>query len=521
MLDKISIIAWLSNNQIRTETGDLIDLKSHFYLYDIYRDFSPFLVVKKAAQVGLTTTQILKTIWGVSRYKIDSITTYPTVADAQEISGSKVNRLIAQNPIIGKMISSNKDSVSMKQIAGNIWHIRGTWTDKAAMMVSSDWNSMDEVDASKQDVLEMYDTRLQHSKYRWRHFYSHPSSEGFGIDKLFTQTDQKHWFIKCPKCFKEQFLSWPESLDPERRVYQCKYCQAELSDENRRVGRWVKKYADREGSGYWIPLLICPWVSAEQVLKYHEEKSEEYFYNKVLGLAYVGKGNKVTWDVIRRNIVQDTHLQQGRIVIGVDTGTTIWYVVGDKQGVFHYGSAKGYEEIEGYLERWPNSIAVFDQGGDLIAPRKLQEKYHGRIFLCHYRSDRKTQQLITWGKGEEAGNVVVDRNRMLQLLVDELTDRRIALWGSENDWYDFYLHWANIYRVEEENALGVPVKRWERSGDDHWCHSLLYWRVGISRFAQEAEFGHMKLDIPESPVIENGKIIAPKLEGAPIDDWEL
>lgn len=521
MLDKISIIAWLDKYKIKTETGQPIDLRSHLFMFDIFRDFSPNLVVMKAAQVGMTTTQILKKIWGIHNFKIDGITTYPTVADAQDIAGNKVNRLVSNNPIIGQMISSDKDTVGMKKINRNMWNIRGTFTEKSAMMISSDWNDTDELDASKQSIVEQYDTRLQHSKYKWRHFYSHPSSEGFGIHKKWLETDQKHWFIKCPACKREQFLSWPQSIDEEREVYQCKYCQSELSDEDRRCGRWVKKYTDREGSGYWIPLLICPWVSAEQILRYHKEKSEEYFYNKVLGLPYVGRGNKVTWDIIRRNIINDTHLQQGRIVIGVDTGTTIWYVVGDKQGIFHYGSAKGYEEIEGFLERWPNSVAVFDQGGDLIAPRKLQEKYGGRIFLCHYRSDRKTQQLITWGKDQEAGNVVVDRNRMIQLVVDEFADKRIALWGSENDWYDFYLHWGNMYRVEEENALGVPVKRWERSGDDHLAHACCYWRVGMSRFAQEAEFGMAKLDIPESPTIFDGTTLAPKLEGAPIDDWEL
>lgn len=473
----------------------------------------------KAAQVGLSTTQILKKIWGIQRYGIDGITTYPTVSDAQDISGNKVNRLVANNPCIASMISADKDSVAMKKIGKNMWNIKGTWTEKSAMMISSDWNDYDELDASKQDVISQYSTRLQHSTFRWEHSYSHPSSEGFGVHKLWLKSDQKHWFVKCKACNKEQFLAWPASIDPEREVYQCKYCKVELSDEDRRTGRWVKKQ-NSEISGYWIPLLICPWVSAKQILVYSREKSPEYFANKVLGLPYVGSGNKVTWGILQRNIVDAEHPMDDRIVIGVDTGTTIWHVLGDKNGLFYRGSSKGYEEIEGYLERWKNSIAVFDQGGDLIAPRKLQEKYPGRVFLCHYRADRKTQQLITWGKGQEAGAVVVDRNRMIQLLVDEFTDKRIPLWGKESDWYDYYLHWANIYRVEEENALGVPVKRWERSGDDHWVHASLYWRIGISRFAEMASFAPPKLDIPESPEIIDGTIQAPKVEGS-IQDWEI
>lgn len=519
-LEDQSIIAWIVKNNLKTETGQPFDLRNGLYMYDILRDFSPTLVMKKAAQIRATTTQLVKKIWGINHYKIDGITTLPTVADAHEISSNKINRLAAQNPCISRLVSSDKDTMAMKKIGNNMWSIRGTWIEKGAMMISSDWNDYDEVDASKQDVLEQYDTRLQHSRYKWRHFYSHPSSEGFGIDKLYTNSDQKHWFVKCGACKQEQYLSWPESICEERQVYQCKHCHSVLSDEMRRCGRWIYKQK-HEVSGYWIPLLICPWVSAKEVIKYNVEKSPEYFFNKVLGLAYVGSGNKVTWGVIQRNINPEQYLPNDRVVIGVDTGTTIWYVVGDRNGIFHYGSAKGYDEVEGFLKRWPNAIAVFDQGGDLIAPRKLQEKYPGRIFLCHYRSDRKTQQLITWGKDKEAGNVVVDRNRMIQMVVDEFTDKRIPLHGTEKDFYDYYLHWANMYRVEEENALGVPVKRWERSGDDHLCHATVYWRIAISRFSEMAQFGQFDLGIPESPVVEDGKVQAPKLEGAYIHDWEL
>lgn len=498
-------MAWLVKNNIKTETGEPINLESHLFMWDIFKDFNPNLCVMKAAQVGMTTTQILKKIWGMNHYKIDGITTYPTVADAQDIAGNKVNRLVANNPCIAKMISSDKDTQGMKKIGNQMWSIKGTWTEKSAMMISSDWNDYDEIDASKQQVIEQYATRLQHSKFRWEHAYSHPSAEGFGIHKKWLASDKKHWFIKCEKCQKEQYLSWPENIDEERRCYQCKFCHAELTNEDRRVGRWVKQ-VESDVSGYWIPLLMCSWISADQILKYKAEKSEPYFFNKVLGLPYIGSGNKVTWEMFSRGIKAGANLQEGRIVIGVDTGTTIWYVCANEQGFFHYDKAKGYEEIENLMVRWPSAVCVFDQGGDLIAPRKLQEKYPGRIFLCHYRANRKTQELITWGKGPEEGNVVVDRNRMIQLIVDEMADGRVVFNGTETDWYDVYLHWANMYRVEEEDALGVPVKRWERSGPDHLAHAMLYCRVGLDRFIGQGTgqiFGPKKKSFAETGLFIN------------------
>jgi hypothetical protein len=227
---------------------------------------------------------------------------------------------------------------------------------------------------------------------------------------------------------------------------------------------------------------MCPWVPAKEIVENFHSKDAEYFYTKILGLPYVGSGNKVTEDVINRNLTSETNDQSGRIVIGVDTGAHVHYVIGNQQGLFHYGESDNYSEIEGFLKRWPRSIIVFDAGGDLITPRMLREKYRGRVYLCHYRRDRKTMQLIRWGKGEEEGNVVVDRNRMIQVIVDEFTDKRIPIFGTKEEWWDFYTHWANMRRVDEVDSLGVMEKKWERVGPDHWAHACVYWRAGMAKF---------------------------------------
>jgi hypothetical protein len=60
----------------------------------------------------------------------------------------------------------------------------------------------------------------------------------------------------------------------------------------------VKKFKNREISGYQVSSLFCPWISAEKIISYYQDKSEEYFYNKVLGLPYIGAGTTVTEDTI-------------------------------------------------------------------------------------------------------------------------------------------------------------------------------------------------------------------------------
>jgi hypothetical protein len=488
MLEKVSIHRWIQKHGLKTEQGDPISFKDHLFLFDPYRDLTPKQVIFKAAQIGFSTLAILKSLWIARNRGLNIIYTLPTESDRNAFVGGKVNRIITQNPILQEY-TKDKDSVEQKSVGESIINYKGTWTEKAAIMVSSDLNIYDEVDASKQSVVEQYSTRLQHSKFKWEWYFSHPSSVGSGVDTYWDRSDQKHWFIKCSRCNSHQFMEWPKSIRDGQ--YICKACEKPLREEDRRVGEWVQKYTDRQFSGYWIPLMICPWVPATEIEEYHKYKTEEYFYNKVLGLPYVGGGNKLTKDHFMRNLTTKilTPDRNERVVIGVDTGKQIHYVCGGQYGLFYYDTAKDYDEIEQLFHRWPRSIAVIDQGGDLIGPRKLREKYPGRVYLCTFGEDRKTKELIRWGQRDEDGAVIADRNRMIQLTVDEFTDKLIPVQGTENDWFDYWLHWNNLTRRKEMDEKTNTVKRkiWIRSGDDHWALATVYCRIGLSRFAGDSQ----------------------------------
>lgn len=484
MLSEVSIVAWITEHGIKNEAGNPIDFRDHLFLLDIYEDQSPKLVCYKAAQIGFSTMAILKSLWLAKHRKLDIIYTMPSSSDMKDFVGGKVNRIISQNPVLLDYVK-DKDSIEQKQVGDNIVYYRGTFTEKAAIAVSSDLNIHDEEDRSKQAIIQQYGSRLQHSKHKWEWHFSNPSVEGNGVSRYWADSDQKHWFIKCRACTREQYLSWPDSIDIQRSAFVCKHCKHELSREERRVGRWVRRFKDKPYSGYWISLLMAPWITAGEIIRYHETKSAEYFANFVLGLPYVGEGNQVTPDIIFRNCTPEIN-SQDRVVIGCDSGLKKHYVLGNKDGLFYAGIAKDWKEIESLLAKYERSIAVIDALPDLTEPRKLREKYPGRVFLCHYARDRKTFQLIRWGKKEEAGNVTVDRNRMMQIVIDDFANRKIPLQGTQDDWEPLQSHFATLYKVVTPDTLGVPQAVWETSnGMDHFAHACLYWRVGMDRFRND------------------------------------
>lgn len=481
-----SIRIFIERYGIKNEQGIPLEFKDRRFLLDIYKDLSPLQVVMKAPQIGLTTLMTIKSMWVANYLKKDIIYTLPTQSDVQGMAAGSINRIVAQNPIFSEWVRDH-DSVESKRVGSQTIHYRGTWTGKQAMMVPSQLNIHDEVDASKQDIVEQYETRLQAQKGGWRWYFSHPSLPDTGVAKWWELSDQKHWFITCPHCEEVQYLSWPDSIDADKRTYVCKKCRGTLSDDDRRDGHWYPKFHGKQFSGYWVSQLMCPWITAEKILDDFAEKTPEYFWNYVLGLPYAGGDAKLIQQHLFQNLTghQDVPEKDERVVLGIDTGAKLDFVLGNERlGLFHHGDTTDYGMLNGFMDSWPLCIAVIDAGGDFIGAQKFQERWPGRVFKAYAGEDRKTNQLFRWGEKNDQGQVIYDLNRVWQLCVDEFRDHRLPLQGTEQDWWEYWLDWKNMSRIKivDPHTNMLKGTKWVRNGRNHRASATLFWRIGMDKF---------------------------------------
>lgn len=497
---------WTIKHKLKNEVGFPIEFQKRKFLFDIYNDLSPLQVLLKPPQIGATVMNALKSFWVAKKLRRQIIYTLPTISDVQDMVGGSFNRIIAQNPILMDWVKDH-DTVEQKSVGDSIIFYRGTFTAKQAMMIPSGLNIHDEVDASNMEVITQYENRLQAQEDGgWRWYFSHPSLAGHGVDVYWQQSDKKEWFITCQDCNEKQTLTWPESINSDGEFYQCKSCKARLIDSARINGQW-EATAEGEFSGYHISQLMLYNKSAKDIIKAFNDpqKDKQYFYNYVLGLPYIGSEDRIEPKTVLMNCVDDVndyYAKDDRVIIGCDTGHGIHYVLRNKQGVFLYGheteitaSKDPYDKIAGFLKTFDKSVAVFDQGGDLIGVRKLQAKYPGRVFLVFYRKDRKSNDYVEWGVDDEFGTVRVDRNRQMTIMVEQMRDiGRYRLNGTKEDWAEFASHFGFLYREEIEvdskpgkddrSLLGTEYV-WKRNGPDHFCHALLYSDIGMQHFNHE------------------------------------
>ena len=494
---------WVKKHKIKNEIGTPIDFTKRRFLWDMYNDLSPFQVMLKPPQIGATVMNTLKSLYVAKKKNRQIIYTLPTQGDVQDMVGGSFNRIIAQNPILMDWVKDH-DTIEQKTVGTSMIFYRGTFTQKQAMMIPSGLNIHDEVDASDASVITAYENRLQAQEDGgWRWYFSHPSLKGHGVDVYWEQSDKKEWFIKCNKCNEKQILSWPESIDLPSERYVCKHCRAVIEDSERINGEW-RKTSTGDFSGYHVSQLMLYNKSAKDIIKAFNDplKDKQYFYNYVLGLPYVSSDDRIDPSVVLRNCVDQVNEQEGRIIMGVDTGHGIHMVAGNKNGIFYYdnfteisASHDPYDELRKLLRRWPKSIVISDQGGDLIGIRKLQAEFPGRVFLVYYRKDRKTVEIVQWGDDEEYGKVQVDRNRMMTLVVEQMRDTgRYTLNGTKEEFEEFASHFGYLYREKiltketkdkDDSSLYGAQYVWKRNGPDHYAHATLYMTVGLQRYGGE------------------------------------
>lgn len=502
---------WALQNKIKNEVGIELDFVKRPWLKDIYNDMSPLQVWLKPPQIGATVCNTLKSLFVAKKKRRQIIYTLPTQGDVQDMVGGSFNRIISQNPILQSWVKDH-DTVEQKSVGDSMIFYRGTFTSKQAMMIPSGLNIHDEVDASDPNVIVQYENRLQAQEDGgWRWYFSHPTISGSGVDVYWQQSDKKEWHIQCSNCMEEQVMTWPDNIDRERGIYICSHCKDPLSEEDRVYkGRWKNQdgtlwtgdvQEPYKFSGWHVSQLMLHNKKATDILSaYHDPlKDQQYFWNYVLGLPYISSDDRIEPNVVLRNCIDIVNERTERTVIGCDTGHGIHYVLMNKDGVFYYDHATEitptktpYDVIRRHLNTFPKSIAVFDQGGDLIGVRQLQTEYPGRVFLCFYNKDKKSIDLVEWGKNEEYWKVRVDRNRMMTLMVEQLRDvGRIILNGTIEEWAEFASMFGNIYREKivtketkgkDDRSLYGNEFVWKRSGPDHYCHALLYALVGMQKY---------------------------------------
>ena len=359
IIESASIAPWIQLINLSTSKGTPLTWNNHPFMVQPLMDWSKNIVFKKPTQIGFSTIAIVKMLYKASREKISVIYTLPTTSDVRKFVTARVDPMLETCPYLGQKMkpygTTLADSTELKRLGGSSLYFRGSWTEQQAQSIDADIVVIDELDFSKPEIAEMYEERLEGSgSLGMMYQFSVPSIPGVGIDRLYDDSCQFEWYNKCPHCKRLQALNIFENLDRTNRIYRCKFCKSEITDDARRSGIWIARYPNREVHGYHISQLAAPWISADRlIVKEEKAKSKKHFYNYSLGLAYHMQSKLIGDKEIYRMVTGPEPVNSAEgTVVGIDQGDIFYIAIGRLEKI---------KDTEMYQKRIINLITAEDE----------------------------------------------------------------------------------------------------------------------------------------------------------------
>lgn len=148
---------------------------------------------------------------------------------------------------------------------------------------------------------------------RKRLLVSTPTLKGdSAIDDAFEDSDQRHYYVRCPHCHDEQTLVWRDAQGrdhviwdkdeqgrhlPETARYVCAHCGVLIDLDAAKTtmleeGRWIKHNPENRTAGFYINELYSPWRKLREIVEdYLAAKREgmesfKTWWNTSMGLSW-------------------------------------------------------------------------------------------------------------------------------------------------------------------------------------------------------------------------------------------
>jgi len=498
-----SILEWIVAEGIVNERGETFDFSDRPFLIDILTDFTPNIVVTACAQVGKSVTFSIKTLFALKYFHFNVIYTFPTESDVIKFVKSKFNKILQSNH--HQFSEMNTDSVQLKELNNRFLFFNGTVSDSAAISDTADLLIHDELSRSDQDTINTYKSRTKASPYKGRWLFSNPGSERDELDLAWIKSDQKEWVIECPHCSDRHFLSWPESIDIEKKCYVCRACRKEISDDVRRRGTWEAQNGKSKISGYHISHLMCPWIKAEEIIE-DSEGDPEYFNNFVLGLAYSPGDLSVTKTTIL-DLWTPRDLTTGNIYLGVDVGNIKHYTIGSEKGIIKIGRFSKESELDDIIRTWKPTAGVVDAMPDNTFSKYLCETYPWMRMSFFQENTNNPQTIVWWGEGEKNSIVYSHRDRILdRMLLDMIEAKWLISAKADKDFQLFIKHFETLRRTKVTNNKGIERYVWDSTtGEDHFVFSTLYYRLAVMAGGSGVFYSDSMM-VDKDPVIDANNV---------------
>ncbi|WP_454287248.1 phage terminase large subunit family protein [Rhizobium arsenicireducens] len=513
----MSMSDWIvTNTKLRKKP---FSFAGYEFQQQIVDDMHPSMNVIKCSQIGLTEVQLRKFAAFLARTTaVKAIFSLPTDIMYKRVSQTRFGPLISSEPVFN-MASTEKPvrSVGLYQINQSFGFFTGG-KESDATSIDADALFQDEIDLADQEMLALYQSRLQGSDYKITQSFSTPTFEGYGIHAGFNTSDQHEYVLKCEACnhynipeFTPKFITIPglssdlndlseidsdmaDRIDLENSYVRCESCGKRLNTADPSLRSWVPRFPGRRTRGYRVSpfcvhKLAKPSYITDQLVKYKAKDALRRWYNTVLGQAYNDANARLSEVDILAVMRGEGTVGVGNgepVAVGIDVGLTC-HITLAKLGqaypvVFDWRQVSAdnlIDEVRTILQTYNVITGCIDRNPYTPLSNEIRDMSQRRILPVEYAgaAGAVSVQLVK-DELEVLSHVRGNRTMILDAVAGAVRKRKIDFYGYGRNQRLILDQLQDMVRLEHEvnerTKEEMPA-RWQKlTGNDHFFHSLGY-----------------------------------------------
>lgn len=484
-------------------------------------DLHPNMAVIKPSQIGLTEIQIRKSLGFITRNRgVSLIYTMPTDDMQERLSSTRVLPLVRDEKVFNLEGQSENRPVRSKgliQVGSSFMYITGG-KEADATSIPADVVFNDEIDISNQQILALFNSRLQNSDWRINQQFSTPTFVNFGVDMAYNGSDQHVYLCKCDACnhwqeplFTKQFVVIPgmpdevelleidEALIDQGKIdlmnayVQCEKCRAPLDLGRKELREWVPRFQSRSHHrGYRISPFSTDRLGIDyivtQLFKYRQRDYMRGFFNTVLGQSYTANNARLSDAQVEAcfsNIMDIPKVDTSRPCwLGIDVGQTCHLILSqgetlNRQETILFLSIpidNLYAEVENILATYNVKGGGVDRHPYTPSANALRDLSNGVIMPIEYRGMKDLNLVKDQLDPDMITHAQVNRTSIIDDAFNMVKSQKVLFRGYGNQKSAIKAHFQDMVRDEQPEKEARWVKL---SGNDHYAHAWIFAVAGM------------------------------------------
>jgi phage terminase large subunit GpA len=464
------------------------------WLRDMHDSEAKWNIGQKSAQMGYTVVGMNRTFYHIDVHQRNCLYLLPTkTPDATDFSSTRFDPLLELSPHLNKLFSDVKN-VATKRAGAATLYIRGANSRSGLKSIPVSFIVFDEYDEMNQDNIPLAVERTSGQLYKQFWAISTPTVPEHGINKLFLQSTQEHFFFPCPLCQRLTELIYPDCLvicgeslldpDIEKSHLICKECKGKLEHKGKpeffRAGQWVPMgQNDQDFRGFYINQMYSPTIEPVDLAKaffasQSDPSAEQEFHNSKMGQPHVVDGARVDDQMISDAISKSKRRKEDaapltkHIMMGVDVGKFLHVEISafnvkrlgsdinvmSDCDVLWEGSVLQFEELDRLMHQWQIHMCVIDQGPERRKAYEFACRFWGHVKLCYFGTGLNGKMLVV-DSAPDTHKITVDRTSWLDIALGRFHNRTITLPVNTSQMYKEQI--KSPVRIYKKDSYGNPV----------------------------------------------------------------